>query len=63
MNQTVNVAFNKDKMLVLISQDMYLKFVFNDLKKRGLMEVDALEIVFNSNVLGDADYEDIYQSI
>ncbi|MDC3424372.1 hypothetical protein NC797_07610 [Aquibacillus sp. 3ASR75-11] len=52
--------FNLIAMKSLVDKDRYFSFVFNDLMKKGLEEENALQVIFNSNILGDAAMEDIY---
>ncbi|MFD2614673.1 hypothetical protein [Paenibacillus gansuensis] len=53
--------FNAEQMLRLVEKDLYLKFLFNDLRAKGNEETDLLEILFNSNVVGDSIYTSEYE--
>lgn len=57
------IQFDKDKTLVLVSEDMFFQFILRDLKTKGHSEVKALEVIFNSNIIGDSVYEEKYQKI
>lgn len=52
--------FDEIKMLRLVEKDKYLKFVFTDMIGKGQTEAEALLFLFNSNVLGDSAYTDLY---
>ena len=51
--------FNVNKMLKMIEIDLLLKRMYNDLGSDNR----ALEVVFNSEILGDSVMESIYQNI
>lgn len=55
------MQFTEDKMEKFIAQDALLRFVVKDLQTRGNTKAAALEITFNSYVLGDSVMEDIYK--
>ena len=61
--QTNTVEFNADKMRKYVKQDALLRFVVNDLQKRGHDEESALEITFNGYVLDDFTMTKIYQTL
>jgi hypothetical protein len=54
--------FNAEQMLRLVQKDAYLKFVFDDLSKKGHTQPELLEVLFNSNVLEDSIYTAEYEA-
>lgn len=57
------MEFNKDKMEKFLEQDRLLKFVVKDLVERGNLRDDALNVTFNTYVLGDSAMENEYLSL
>lgn len=57
------VVFNRAVMMELTKKDRYLTFIFKDLVKRGNTEKDALNVSFNTNVIGDSVFEIEYLKI
>lgn len=55
-------TFNEKVMRNLVKKDRYLTFVFNDLLNRNenISEKNVLEVIFNSNIIGDSSLELIY---
>lgn len=55
-------TFNEKVMRNLVKKDRYLTFVFNDLLKinENISEKNVLEVIFNSNIIGDSSLELIY---
>ncbi|OME78601.1 hypothetical protein BK120_22955 [Paenibacillus sp. FSL A5-0031] len=58
----VEIIFEEEKMCRLVMKDKYLKFVFDDMVRKGRSEADALLIVFTSNVIGDFVLTNQYES-
>lgn len=54
--------FNPDKMKRLVNSDKYLQLIFKDLTTRNIDELNALQVIFNSNVLDGFDYLKAYQN-
>lgn len=52
--QEFEVVFEEEQMRRLVARDKYLKFVYDDMVRKGRSEADALLIIFNSNVIGDS---------
>lgn len=54
--------FDVNTMKRLAAEDKYIEFVFNDLRKRNsdVPEEEIWRIVFDTNVIGDDLYMDIY---
>ena len=50
----IEVIFSENAMRKFVKEDNYLKFMFKDLISKGQEEKDALEILFNENVLEDS---------
>lgn len=58
------VKFNAEKMRRLIKKDLLLILLYGRVRKeRGMHEERALEIVFNSEVLGDSVLERKYNRV
>ena len=59
------IKFDIIKMKKFIAQDRFLKFSYKNLKERNpdVPENEILEIVFNSEVLGDSSMEDEYSKL
>lgn len=55
--------FNINKMKKLAMQDALIKFLVVDLTKRLGDEKNAYEVVFNSEVMDDPIYEELYKSL
>ena len=53
------MIFNPDTMKLLVKQDMYLSFVFNDLMDKHNDEEFVLKVLFNS--IYEAEYQKINQ--
>lgn len=58
----IQMEYNAEKMSQLIKNDPYLKFMFNDMLKRGYEEEEALVVLYNSEVDEAAlgDYRHVY---
>lgn len=54
------IEYNVDKMRKFTKHDALLRFVVNDLKRKGHEEEDALRITFNSYVLEDYMMQKMY---
>ncbi|MGO4695566.1 hypothetical protein AB4Z50_14935 [Paenibacillus sp. 2TAB26] len=54
VDHEVEPIFEEENMRRLVMKDKYLKFVVDDMVRKGLEEADALLIVFTSNVIGDS---------
>ncbi|MGU3473112.1 hypothetical protein ACLBWT_18440 [Paenibacillus sp. D51F] len=54
--------FNEAQMLRLVQKDRYLTFVFKDLISKGSSESDVLQVLFNSNVIGDSVFTAEYEA-
>ena len=59
------VKFDIIKMEKFIAQDRFLKFSYKNLKERNpnVSENEMMEIVFNSEVLGDSQMENEYKKM
>ncbi len=58
------VKFNAEKMRRLIKKDLLLILLYDRVRKeRGMHEERALEIVFNSEVLGNSVLERKYNGV
>lgn len=59
------MEYKKSKMKQLAETDPYLKFMFNDLFKRGHSEDEALQVLYNSEVDngGLGDYRHVYNTM
>lgn len=57
------IVFDINKMKVFSERDALLRLVLKDLIKRGHGEDQALELIFNSYVLGDSVMEEIYKEL
>lgn len=57
------LEFNQEKMKKMKESDSLVNKMTNDLVDRGMSECEALEIVFNGEVLGDSIMEDVYLKI
>lgn len=53
-------VFNEQQMKRFMENDLYLRKVYNNLVSKNLTHLNALEILFNSNVIEDASMEDEY---
>lgn len=53
-------VFNLVSMKRFMERDGLVKFMVNDLVSKGHDETFALEVVFNSEILGDSAMEDSY---
>lgn len=54
--------YNEAQMRRLMQKDRFLIFVFLDMTSNGHSESDALQVLFNSNVLGDSLYTAEYEA-
>ncbi|WP_145949549.1 hypothetical protein [Paenibacillus sp. Y412MC10] len=59
-NEYVEPEYNAAQMRRLVESDHYLKFVFDDLTKKGNSEESTLEAQFLINVFEDSLYTDEY---
>lgn len=59
------VNFNEEKMKKLAKEDLYIMFVWKDLKMKNkhMSDKEILEVIFNGNVLNDSVYEAIYKNL
>lgn len=58
------VKFNAEKMRRLIKKDILLILLYDRVRKeKGMSEESALEIVFNSEILGDSILERKYNRV
>jgi len=57
------MKFNYEQMKKFAEQDALVKLMAKDLQSRGHSEEEALEVVFNSEILGDSVMEDAYRII
>lgn len=61
--EEVQPKFKTDQMLRLVQRDVYLKFMFNDMSnKNGHTQDSILEVLFNSNVIGDSLFTEQYEA-
>lgn len=56
-------TFNREKMIKLQKQDMWIDRLVTDLTKKLGSEEEALEIVFNSEILDGYDYREVYEGL
>lgn len=57
------MEYNANKMEVFLQQDMLLRFVVDDMTKRGIDREQAKEIAFNSYVLDDYMMVETYETL
>lgn len=57
------IVFDAEKMRRFAEKDVLLRFVINDLKKRGHDEESALQATFYGYVVEDFAMEKIYQTL
>lgn len=61
--QCAELIFKSSVMGVLIENDLLLKRMHQDLTKRGNESDFILEVLFNSEVIGDTSLERLYNKI
>ena len=57
------MKFNIDKMRLFINEDLLIERIFEDLVSNDIPEEEALEIVFNYDVLNDSEMEVVYENL
>lgn len=57
------LTYNEDAVIQLIEQDRCLQLVFHELINKGNERKDALEVLFNINVLEYSKHTEAYEKV